>query len=267
LNQYPPAAAKASSEAEAEEADDEVEEDYEDDIDDVSVDLGDDVELSDTMAASGPAKINTGKTVAAPEATSHIQKVVMPYTVLQLKDTDGRSFVRLEIHLLSGMTSESIHTTVDKGGRSLLLKYYLPEVSVNPNRLDSITNQDGDWLLSTNLATAATESARAVLSAFNNEPIHCVQRIKLPFVCKRRLSREYGKGSFVKMIEHDDPDFAEHSQMYYYLVINLEALDEPEEVAHSGPAFVLMKNPGSGRAKSNPFASAMAVEPAPATSS
>ena len=219
------------------------------------------------MATSGPSKISTGKTVAAPVAASHIQKVVMPYTMLQLKDTDGRSFVRLEIHLLSGMTSESIHTTVDKGGRTLLLKYYLPEVSVNPNRLDDIAGQDGNWLTSTNLATAATESARAVLSAFNNEPIHCVQRIKLPFVCKRRLSREYGNGSFVKMIEHDDPDFAQHSQMYYYLIVNLEALDEPEEVANSGPAFVLMKNPGSGRAKSNPFAASMAVEPTQTTSS
>jgi hypothetical protein len=48
------------------------------------------------------------------------------------------------------------------------------------------------------------------------------------------------------MIEYDDPDFAQHSQMYYYLIVNLEALDEPEEAANSGPALVLMKNPGSG---------------------
>jgi hypothetical protein len=45
------------------------------------------------------------------------QKVVRLYNMLQLKDTDGRSFIPLEIHLLSGTTSESIHTTVDKGGR------------------------------------------------------------------------------------------------------------------------------------------------------
>jgi hypothetical protein len=66
------------------------------DVDDLSVDLSDEVELSDTMATSGPSKINTGKTVAAPAAASHIQKVAMLYTMLQLKDTDGRSFVRLE---------------------------------------------------------------------------------------------------------------------------------------------------------------------------
>jgi hypothetical protein len=49
--------------------------------------------------------------------------------------------------------------------------------------------------------------------------------------------------------------------MYYYLIANLEALDEPEEVANSGPALVLMKNPGSGVATSILFSLAMTVEP------
>jgi hypothetical protein len=71
--------------------------------------------------------------------------------------------------------NQSIQLLTKAGGCKILLKYYIPKLSVNPNRLNDITSQDEDWILSTNLATAAAEFARAVRSAFNNKPIHCVQ--------------------------------------------------------------------------------------------
>jgi hypothetical protein len=51
----------------------------------------------------------------------------------------GYKYVRLEIHLLSGMTQETIHPFVDETGRFLMIMYYLPSFCTDPNPLDEET--------------------------------------------------------------------------------------------------------------------------------
>jgi hypothetical protein len=193
----------------------------------------------------------------------HVQKVNLPHTLLQIKDVQGQEFARVEIHLLSGMTSDSIHPFVDQSGKYLYVKYFLPDVCADPERLDSNDTQDGEWVVETNLPTVAVAAAREVQFDFKNDRIHCIQRIKLPFLCKRKLAVAYGRGSYVKMVEHEDPDFKRNKQMYYYLVVNLEAVEEPAEISKEGPSFVLSPNP-STRSKVNPFA-AMVTDPVRST--
>jgi hypothetical protein len=117
----------------------------------------------------------------------------------------------------------------------------------------------GEWVNETNLSAVAVAAAREVQFDFKNDRIHSMQRIKLPYLCKRKLSIAYGKGSYVKMVEHDDPDFKRNKQMYYYLVVNLEAVEEPAEINQQGPSFVIACNPTT-RTKVNPF-NAMVTDP------
>jgi hypothetical protein len=62
----------------------------------------------------------------------YVQKVNLPHTLLQIKDVAGQEYTRVEIHLLSGMTSDSIHPFVDQSGRHLYVKFFLPDVCADP---------------------------------------------------------------------------------------------------------------------------------------
>jgi hypothetical protein len=190
------------------------------------------------------------------------QNVNLPYTQGVITDMTGYKYVRLEIHLLSGMTQETIHPFVDETGRFLMIKYYLPSFCTDPNRLDEET-EDAPWLANTNVATVWAQAGRAVEKAFNNERVHCIQQIKLPFACEKTFSKAFGTTSsqYVKMTEHENAVFARNQQFYYHLVIHLDALDKPVEINKNGPRFSVSRKPVTRRSEmANPFEAEPAVD-------
>ena len=196
--------------------------------------------------------------VKATTSSSLGQNINLPYTQGVITDMTGYKYVRLEIHLLSGMTQETIHPFVDKTGRFLMIKYYLPSFCTDPNRLDEQT-EDAPWLANTNVATVWAQAERAVEKAFNNERVHCIQQIKLPFACEKTFSKAFGTSSsqYVKMTEHENAVFARNQQFYYHLVIHLDALDKPVEINKNGPRFSVSRKPMTRRSEmADPFETA-----------
>jgi hypothetical protein len=86
----------------------------------------------------------------------------------------------------------------------------------------------------------------------HNSRIYGKQRIKLD-QCEKRACSTYGKSKFVKMIQHDDDVFATSNQFYYLLVVNLSAVDKPQEVDKQHE-FVICANPKKTAHFANPFA-------------
>jgi hypothetical protein len=155
------------------------------------------------------------------------------------------------------MTENTIHAFVGKARNDLHIKYYLPSFCTDPDRLDEF-GQDAEWIYNTNVKTVYAKQGRAVELAFNNDPVYCMQTIKLPFACEKTFSKSFGgrpSAQYVKMIQHEDATFARNRQFYYYLVIHLDAVEKPVEIDKAGPQFVVAKKPAARRSReaSNPF--------------
>jgi hypothetical protein len=192
----------------------------------------------------------------APVKAGSVQNVTLPYTMSVIEDEIGYKYVRLEIQLLTGMTEQTIHAFVDKTRDHLKIKYYLPSFCTDPDRLDEGT-EDAEWMFNTNVKTVYAKQGRAVETAFNNDPVYCMQSIKLPFACEKTFSKTYGgraAAQYVKMIEHEDATFASNMQYYYFLVIHLDSVDKPVVIDKAGPRFVVSKKPAARRpAAGNPW--------------
>jgi hypothetical protein len=204
------------------------------------------------------------KKASVKASSSAAQQVTLPYTLAVIEDQMGYKYVRLEIHLLSGMTEQTIHAFVGKARTDLNIKYYLPTFCTDPERLDEL-GQDAVWLFNTNVKTVYAKQGRAVETAFKNDPVYCMQTIKLPFACEQTFSKAFGgrpTSQYVKMIQHEDATFARNSQFYYYLVIHLDAVEKPVEIEKAGPQFVVSKKPAARRTRSaNPFEAVPVEEP------
>jgi hypothetical protein len=49
--------------------------------------------------------------------------------------------------------------------------------------------QDAEWLFNTNVKNIYAKQGCAVETAFKNDPVYCMQTIKLPFACEQTFSK------------------------------------------------------------------------------
>jgi hypothetical protein len=56
-------------------------------------------------------------------SSNAVQAVTLPFTMSVFEDQKGFKYVRLKIHLLSGMTKQTIHAFVSKAFTDLNIKY------------------------------------------------------------------------------------------------------------------------------------------------
>jgi hypothetical protein len=131
------------------------------------------------------------KKASVKASSSAAQQVTLPFMLAVIEDQVGYKYVRLKIHLLSGMTEQTIHAFVGTGRTDLNIKYYLPTFCTDPERLDEM-GQDVEWMFNTNIKNIYAKQGHAVESAFKNDPVYCMQTIKLPFACEQTFSKSFG---------------------------------------------------------------------------
>jgi hypothetical protein len=159
------------------------------------------------------------------------------------------------------MTEKMIHAFVGKARTDLNIKFYLPTFCTNPECLDEL-GQDTEWVSNTNVKKVYAKQGSTVETAFKNDPVYCMQTIKLPFACEQTFSKSFGgRPSTSRRFSTRTPPFL-NSQFYYYHVIHLDTVERPVEIDKAGPQFVVSKKPAARRTRSsNPFEAAPAAPP------